>query len=299
MPLLRPALGVLVFFLTTSGARAQCTFQWRLVEGDKLKYVIEDKCASKTKVGQESFDLKQNLRLDTIWQVSNVAPSGQIQVVVTVERLQFSANGEGAAAIGRVSFDSKEAVRSDSKPEKSVAAVLDSIVRSKVVVNIDTQGKVTKFEIESKLRAIFEDNATRELAGFFGDLFTADGFRHRLTNWFVEFPEQPVPAGGSWTESKLSRLGRALPCTHSYVHSGRAVRNGSTLEKIEVKPKYELPKDEDSKAKIASQSGEGTIYFDLPNGRIVESIVTQDIVVQSFGESTVQAITTVKLAKAD
>lgn len=299
MLLLRPALCVLVFFLTASGTPAQTTFRWRWTEGDKVKYVIEDKSASKTKIGQEVFDLDQTLILDTAWQMNGVAPNGEMQIVITVERLRFNADGKGAAAIGLVSFDSKDDAKPQSKPEKSVAAVFDSIVRSKVVVHIDTRGKVTKFEIESKLRAIFEDNATRELAGFFGDLFTADGFRHRLTNWIVEFPEQAVSVGGSWTENKLSRLGKSLACAHSYVHSGRADRNGQTLEKVEVKPEFKLPKDEKAKTKIASQSGEGTVYFDVQKGRIVESIVTHNIVLQSFGETTVEAKTTVKLANVN
>ena len=147
-----------------------------------------------------------------------------------------------------------------------------------------------------------EDQVTPELAEFFGDLFTADGLRHRLTNWLVALPTDPVSEKQSWQEDKPSRLGKNFPCLYSYTFAARVERDGHTAIKIDVKPELKLlglEADKD-RPKITEQDGKGIVYFDNRAGRITESVVSQRVEMQmaDFTKTTdnLAIKTTVKLA---
>jgi hypothetical protein len=294
MIVLRLTLAVVIVLLTAPGVPAQTAFRWALQEHDKLEYVIEDEYTSKSRIGS----LKQKLILNTVWQVKQLGPDGQVEIVLTINRVRFNADGEGAAAIGRIVFDSKEGAERQDQPAKAVSKVFKAVVGPELRLSLSVQGAVTEFELPEMLRATLEDNTTRELAGFFGDVFTAEGLRHRLVNWLVAFPHQPVSVRENWTEKKSSRLGKTLACNHTYVYTGREEREGRTVEKIEITPAYTLAGANPAEEKIKSQDGRGTVYFDSKNGRITEWVLNQKLVLQSFAETTLEGTTTVNLKSA-
>ncbi len=291
----RLLLGLLII-LFASHAQAQTALLWKWKQGDKLTYVLEDNYSSKTTVGKEVFDLSQTLILDTTWHVKSVRPTWEAGIVVTIERVRFTADGKGGAAIGKISFDSKEKTKPASKRDEAVFNVLNSLLGSEITLTVSTQGSVSKFDVPMRLASTLEGNTTRELAGFFGDAFTADGVRHRLTNWLVALPDEPVSEKESWREDKLSRLGKSVACVHSYTLAAPVQQDGHTLMKIDVKPELRLLVDNGGKQKITEQDGKGVVYFDSRTGRLTESVLTHRASFETFGKTTLDAKTTVKLA---
>jgi hypothetical protein len=298
----RLLVGVLILLLAASQAQAQIALQWKWNQGEKLAYVLQDNYTSKSTVDQQFFELTQDLTLDTIWHVKSVGPTGEASIVVTIERVRFNANGKGDAAIGTMSFDSKHETELQRKSEKSVFSVLKSLLGSEITLVVNAQGRVLRFDLPKVLVSTMEDQVTRELAGFFGDLFTADGLRLRLTNWLVALPTEPVSEKQSWQEDKPSRLGNNFPCLHSYTFAARVERDGHTAIKIDVKPELKLlglEADKD-RPKITEQDGKGIVYFDNRTGRITESVVSQRVEVQMADftktRNNLATKTTVKLA---
>jgi hypothetical protein len=298
----RLLVGVLILLLAASQAQAQIALQWKWNQGEKLAYVLQDNYTSKSTVDQQFFELTQDLTLDTIWHVKSVGPTGEASIVVTIERVRFNANGKGDAAIGTMSFDSKHETELQRKSEKSVFSVLKSLLGSEITLVVNAQGRVLRFDLPKVLDSTMEDQVTRELAGFFGDLFTADGLRHRLTNWLVALPTEPVSEKQSWQEDKPSRLGKNFPCVYSYTFAARVERDGRMAIKIDVKPELKLlglEADKD-RPKITEQDGKGIVYFDNRAGRITESVVSQRVEMQmaDFTKTTdnLATKTTVKLA---
>ena len=298
----RLPVGVLILLLAASQAQAQIALRWKWNQGEKLAYVLQDNYTSKSTVGQEFFELTQDLTLDTTWHVKSVGPTGEASIVVTIERVRFNANGKGDAAIGTMSFDSKHETEPQRETEKSLFSVLKSLLGSEIALAVNAQGRVLRFDLPKVLVSTMEDQVTRELAGFFGDLFTADGLRHRLTNWLVALPTEPVSEKQSWQEDKPSRLGKNFPCLYSYTFAARVERDGHTAIKIDVKPELKLlglEADKD-RPKITEQDGKGIVYFDNRAGRITESVVSQRVEMQmaDFTKTTdnLATKTTVKLA---
>lgn len=190
MPVRTLSLSVLIILLAASQIPAQTVLTAKWKQGVKLNYVIEDNYTSKSMVKDAVFELSQSLILDTAWHVKSVGTKGEAEIVVTIERVQFTADGKGAAAfIQKLRFDSKDQEEPVSTP---VLAALRRFAGQEIEVAIDERGHVSKFELSGTLNEHLADNTTRELAGLFGDVFTAIGIRHRLTNWLVAFPKEPV-----------------------------------------------------------------------------------------------------------
>jgi Family of unknown function (DUF6263) len=298
----RLPVGVLTLLLAASQAQAQTAVRWKWNQGEKLAYVLEDNYTSKSAVDREFFEITQDLILDTTWHVKRVGPSGEASIVVTIERVRFNTNGKGEAAIGTMSFDSKHETEPQRGAEKSVISVLKSLLGSEIALAVNAQGRVLRFDLPKLLISTMEDQVARELAGFFGDLFTADGLRHRLTNWLVALPTEPVSEKQSWQEDKPSRLGKNVPCFYSYTFAARLKRDGHTVIKIDVKPELKLLGIEADKdrPKITEQDGKGIVYFDNQAGRILESVVSQRVEMQMADftktKESLATTTTVKLA---
>ena len=292
----RLPIGMLLIILFACHAQAQTVLSWKWKLGDKLTYVLEDNYSSKSTSGKEVFEISQTLILDSIWYVKSVGSKGEAGIVVTIERVRFTADGKGAAAIGKISFDSKDERKPESQPDKAVSNVLKSLLGAQIALTVSAQGSVSKFEFPMAVVSTLEDNTTRELAGFFGDVFTAGGVRHRLTNWLMALPNEPVSEKESWQEDKLSRLGKSVASVHTYTLAERVQRDGNTLMRIDVKPKLRLLVENGGKQKITEQDGKGVVYFDSQTGRITESVLTHRAIFETFGKTIFDAKTTVKLA---
>lgn len=298
MSFVKLQIAVLATLVGTTQARAQTALQWKWSKGEKLAYVLQDVYTSKTTIDQDFFELTQSLTLDTTWHVKSVDLAGEANVVVTIERVRFTTDGKGGAAVGKMNFDSQDVKEPQSKPEKSVFTALKSLLGPEITLTVNPQGRVLTFDLPKAVASAMEDQTTRELAGFFGDLFTAEGVRHRLTNWLVTLPNEPVSEKESWRGDKLSRLGKSVACVHTCTFAARVKREGLEVIKIDVKPELRLLAGEADKelGKITEQEGKGIVYFDNGLGRLTESTVTHRAVIQSFAKITFDAKSSAKLA---
>jgi ribosome-binding factor A len=299
MPVRTLSLSVLIILLAASQIPAQTVLTAKWKQGVKLNYVIEDNYTSKSMVKDAVFELSQSLILDTAWHVKSVGTKGEAEIVVTIERVQFTADGKGAAAfIQKLRFDSKDQEEPVSTP---VLAALRRFAGQEIEVAIDERGHVSKFELSGTLNEHLADNTTRELAGLFGDVFTAIGIRHRLTNWLVAFPKEPVSKSETWRHEQISRFGPLIDCVHSCTFAGAVVRDGQALFRINMNPKLKMRADDATEPrakitqKITEQKGEGVAYFDERTGHIVEVVLSQHAVLESFAKMTLDTKTTAKL----
>ncbi len=293
--LLLLALG---FVFAESPTCAQTALMEKWTPGEKLTYVIEDIYNSKTELEDGFFELSQSLILETTWKITSVGTEGEAALVVTIDRVQFGADGKGAAAvIQKLRFDSKNEQEPQSRQEESVFDALGAFVGSPIAVTVDTQGSVTKFDLSDALATHLTQNATRELAGFFGDVFTAQGVRQRLTSWLVARPNDPVSKGDTWRQTPISRGGQSVLSVHAYSFAGSVIRDGQTVVQIDVKPELEIRADESKKGgvKITEQNGEGVAYLDGRTGRILEVVLRHHAVLESFAKTTLDSRTTAKL----
>jgi hypothetical protein len=233
--------------------------EWKT--GDTLKYEIKDEYSSKTSVSGKFFELHQKLILNTTWETKRRLPNGGVELSVRIERVRFTAEGKGAAAIiQNLTFDSQSDEEPRNKPEQGVSKVLKNYVGDVAVVKLDENQAVTDFVLSDAVSEMLNDTGTRELAGFFGDLFTRDGLRHRLTHWMLEVPDKPVSVKESWSQKLPSRVGSKIDYVREYELVESNADEGDRHLQVKLTPEFK-PAD-GSKFKITDQSGNGSVKFD-------------------------------------
>lgn len=293
--MLRTPVIVIAIFAVSSSTQAQTTLMTKWEAGERLTYLIEETSTGKSGFGQQSFELQASLKLDTTWEVGGTSPDGGVKLNVTIDRVRFTSDGKGAAAmIQDLKFDSDAEVEPQSKPEQGVAEVLSNYVGSVAAVAIDERGKVTEFSLSEELSEKLKEAKSRELAGFFGSLFTSDGLRRRLTDWLVAFPSEELSDGTTWSQELPSRAGPKIVAIREYELVGAASKDADNFVQINVTP--QLKARDANLFKIANQDGDGWVHLDPKTHKIKEfALRRKDIISTSFSEQSFDLVYSAKL----
>ncbi|XZE53084.1 hypothetical protein SH139x_004804 [Planctomycetaceae bacterium SH139] len=292
--MLRTLVIALTMFAGSSSAQAQSTLTTKWQDGEKRTYVIDDNYTSRSTVGQQTFELRQSLTLDTTWEVDATSPDGGVKLNVSIDRVRYTADGKGAAAIiQNLNFDSNAETEPKSKPEQGVTKALKNYVGPVGVVAIDGLGSVTEFSISDTLSEKLKDTGVRELAGFFGDLFTPNGLRHRLTNWLVAFPAGPLPDSKTWSQELPSRAGATIVAIRNYELVGSTRIDAGTFLQINFTPQFKA--SDDTKLKIADQKGNGVVHLDKDTHHIRDFVLRHQGRITSFSDQTFDIVYSAKL----
>jgi hypothetical protein len=147
---------------------------------------------------------------------------------------------------------------------------------------MDAQGKVTNFSLSEELSEKLKEAKTRELKGFFGDLFTPNGLRHRLTNWLVEFPAEELSSGTKWNQEVPSRAGAKIVGIRNYELIGSMRQDADTFLQIYLSPQFKTSGD--SRSKVVDQNGVGWVYLDPETHKVTEYVLQHQGVTKSFAE---------------
>jgi hypothetical protein len=281
--------------LSTS-AQVHLTPQWK--PGETVRYLIEDDSTSRSDQGAQFFELEQRIILHTRWEVQPRTEAGNPVLRGSVERVQFRAQGKGAAAIVKdLQFDSGTPMDSTSPQAKAVAKVLQQYIGPEFTVTLAENGQVKDFEFSEPWTKLLTETTTRELAGFYSKLFSPAYLRERLTAFLIAFPADPIREGGTWTETISGRLGGSLVEKRIYTltEANKCVENAPL--KIKSQSQWSVIPEENRDVppvQIVEQSAEGEILYNPQAHRIVAAEFKERLVLQDFGKSTMQSHLKVK-----
>lgn len=292
--MLRILIIAIAAVLVSSSIQAQTTLATKWETGERIAYVIDDQFSSKSTVGQRSFELRQSLKLDTTWEVEGTSPDGAVKLNVSIDRVRYTADGKGAAMmIQNLKFDSNAKAEPQSEPEQGVAEVLSSYLGPVASVAIDGRGEVTEFSLSQELSEKLKDTKAREFAGFFGDLFTANGLRHRLTTWLVAFPAETISSGTTWSQEVPSRAGAKIVGIRKYELVGSIRKEADTFVQVNLTPQFKA--SDDIGLKIANQNGDGSLYLDPKTHKIREFVLRHQGTITSFTDQSFNIVYSAKL----
>ena len=285
----------LLLIASSASTQAQTTLMTKWETGERLMYIIEETSTGKSEAGQRSIELQSSLKLDTTWEVMGVSPDGDVKLNVSIDRVRFTADGKGDAAFCQdLKFDSDAKAEPQSRPEESVAEVLSSYVGAVAAVAIDGRGRVSEFSFPNELSEKLKGTMARELAGFFGDLFTSDGLRLRLTNWLVAFPAEQISNGTTWSQELPSRAGAKFVGIRKYELVGAVTKDADNFVQINVTP--QLKARDANRFKIAIQDGDGWVHLDPKTHKIKELVLRRkDTISMGYLDYSFDLVYSVKL----
>lgn len=285
----------LLLIVSSASTQAQTTLMTKWETGERLMYIIEETTTGESVAGQRSFGLQSSLKLDTTWEVGGASPDGDVKLNVSIDRVRYTTDGKGdAAMIQDLKFDSDAKAEPQSKPEEGVAEVLSSYMGAVAAVTIDGRGRVSEFSLPYELSEKLKGTSARKLAGFFGDLFTSDGLRLRLTNWLVAFPAEKISNGTTWSQELPSRGGAKIVGIRKYELVGAVTKDADNFVQINVTPQVKARNA--NSFMIANLDGDGWVHLDPKTHKIKEFVLQRkDILLTRYSEESFDLAYSVKL----
>ncbi|MBI3411187.1 MAG: hypothetical protein HY040_22870 [Planctomycetes bacterium] len=291
------SVACLVAFVWSGAAQAQVTLRYKFKEGEKLDYVMEQKMKMNQDVAGMKIQTDMNQHMEMSWTVQSVDSKGAAKIKFLFGRIKMALD----TPMGKVEIDSNNKEAPDDLIGKMLHPAVSAIAGLEMSVAMDPNGHVGDVNIPEKALAKLKEASGPGM----GDMLTPDSLKKMATQSLV-FPNEAVAKGKSWTEknSMMMPFGK-LNADMQFTYHGEEERNGTTLQKISLKPTLKM--EADPKAEIAvkmkSAEGKGTLYFDNTIGRIVEVALhqTMEMEVEAAGATVNQTIdmsTLLKLKKS-
>jgi len=239
---------------TLATADESFTFRYKLKKGELLPYEVTNVAKTKTSVRGEDQITNVHTISRRSWKVVDVTSEGNIvfdHVIDSVEMTQQADDDE-------VRWDS----RSGEEPPKEFKLIAERIGKTLARVTVTPQGK----ELDR------ENNGGTKASLGMGSLT-------------LNFPENPIAIGESWTVPREVKArnedGSVKTIKINEVYTLKSVKTGVATFAIRSEPLTPLHK-ESVRAQVVQQLSNGTLRFDVDNGRLLEKQLDWDEKVVGF-----------------
>jgi len=266
------ALLAVAFVLSAGPAHAQTKLRYKLKEGEKLEYVMDQKMKMAMSVGGKDININMNQVVDMRWTVGAVDSDGNAKVQVKFTRVKIAMDGP----MGNVEIDSAD----DKRPDDPVGMILGQVVQAISGMEMDftltPTGKIQDVKIpEAALKKLQNLPGADQI----GSMFTGDNLKN-MVQGNLSFPEEAVEKGKSWDQKQDVKMpfGK-LSGNMKYTYQGEEKRDRRALEKIAYKTSLKLEPSQDSPFKLTmkAQDGQGKVLFDNAAGRLIENNLEQNM----------------------
>lgn len=249
--------------------------RYRFKEGDKVKYVLEEKTVIEIDLGSGPGAVETTTTLDLAWQVAKVGKDGKYTVTQTIERVRM----EFQTTRGKLNYDSK-APKGDDPNANQWAAALGIFTGAEMTLVLDGRGQIDSLKSSEKL--------TKDVAGLplwatnEAEALSEDNVRRMLGECLPLLPEKAPAKGRSWDSKLQAKFARQINLTldNKHTYEGAEKRDDGKLEKIVTKPTLTASAGL-STIELLKQDVSSTSYFDRPAGRVRETAFTQKIELKS------------------
>jgi hypothetical protein len=249
--------------------------RYRFKEGDRVKYVLEEKTVIEIDLGTGPAAVETTTTLDLAWQVANVGKEGKYTVTQTIERLRM----EFPTTRGKLSYDSK-AKAGDDPNSNQWAGALGVFTGGEMTLVLDGRGRIDGLKYSEKL--------ARGVAGLplwaagAAAALSEDNVRRMLGECLPMLPEKAPVKGQPWDSKLQAKFAGEVNLTLDNKHTceGAEARGDGKLEKIVTKPTL-TASAEKSMIELLKQDVSSTSYFDRAAGRVRETVFTQKIELKS------------------
>lgn len=271
----------IAFAYWTTGISFADQFQWKLAAGDSFLVLLEQKSTATTKYETRTSDLGTETRIELDWRVVSVEED-IARIEQTIERLTLSLQAPTADGSGRMEMDTRDlGAARGATPE--LIAQLQALVGLKFFVNMSLAGEIRGVDVpEATLEALRAAPST--LA--FRQMLTPDGLRQLYGQSTFVLPLEAIQPNFSWqTESEAASPWGPLAVQTRYTYSGTADFENKPVAQFQIERNLAVTPAGDTaktaelaeEARLDSQAGSGTFFFDSSAGHFVAGDFEQKI----------------------
>jgi len=265
------ALGILIVSVAAGPVQAQTKLRYKLKEGDKLDYLMDQKMKMSMSLGGKDVDIKINQQMDMTWNVASVDAQGNAKVKMKIGRMKMTMNGP----TGNVDIDSNDKKEPDDQVGMILFQVVNAIAGMEMDFTLSPSGKMTDTKIPEAVMKKLKNLPGADQG--IGNMLSEDNLKN-MVHGNLTFPEDAVEKGATWDQKHEVKLpfGK-MAGKMKYTYQGEETKNSKTLEKIGYKTKFTLEPDPKAPVQISlkGQDGQGRILFDNKNGRLMENSLEQ------------------------
>jgi hypothetical protein len=273
--------------------------RYKFKEGDKLGYELEQKVKMEMSIGGQDIIVDMDMTMTCTWKIDSVDKDGKAKMTQTISRIQLKMTHPQ----GQFEYDSKDGKEPDDPVATKTLGPIKALVDADVGMTMDARGKIGDVKIPDSVKDAWKKAGN---AQGLGDLGSADGIKKLVEMSGVVLPEGSIAKGKSWdSKSEIAMdkgLGKMIQET-KHTYDGEEKHDGKNLQKISSVITQSIEPGKDApEIKVKSQDSKGTTYFDKDAGRVTETNMTQNIVMEinAGGQTLTEKITqTIKLKLAD
>jgi hypothetical protein len=277
------ALAATSIFWSGREAAAAEELRWKFTVGEKLDYtMIQDMtmAASGAALGAAGQSTTMRQEMDMTWDVQGVNNEGEAVIKQKFDRVKMKMTGPN----GGFEYDSK----SDAAPTglgALIAPMYKAMTQSEFEITMTARGEVKDVKIPEEVLTALRNSPG---AAAMGDIATADGFKKMISQGALVLPKDAPKEGDSW-QTKVEMANPAVgkqTVETTYSYKGTKEVEGTNYAVI----KPDLKMDFDAGAakvapqlsmKIAEQSSDGEILFNIDKGRLYSTTLTQKVTIDA------------------
>ncbi len=282
--------------LNSSAVAQDQSLRWKFQSGQKIEMQIDQSTSLETEVDLVKQTLETSSGLQATWSVQEVDDAGTAQVSMVIQAVRLKITMPVADGVRTLQVDT--AAPSPPKPnEQEVDSLenLQSVVGREIKLAVSARGEVTKVEIDAATKdALRQAPQSMQIR----QLLTDEGLQELFASSAPPFPEADVKVGGNWSNAReFANAAGRFRRAQSLKWVGRESHQNVPQERIDLTtsltllaPPAAAPQGSvaPSMAKIKSQKGTGTIWFDSERGMITEGSVESLLVTEStYREKTI------------
>ncbi|HEX3601627.1 MAG TPA: DUF6263 family protein [Lacipirellulaceae bacterium] len=277
-------------------ARADEPLRWKFEVGEKLDYNMVQEMnmsAAGGPVGPMNTTMRQEM--DMTWDVQGVdKKTGEAVIKQKFDRVKMKMQ----TPVGGFEYDSK----SEAAPTglaAMIAPMYKAMTNGEFEITMTARGEVKDVKIPEDVVAALKSSPG---AAAMGDIASAEGFKKMISQGALVLPEAAPKKGDTWTtkvEMNNPAAGKQTVET-TYRYEGTKDIDGTTYAVIKPQLKMDFEKPaatagqpaQQLSMKIADQSSDGEVLFNIAKGRLSSTNLQQKVSIDATvnGQSMQQKI---------
>jgi hypothetical protein len=219
---------------------------------------------------------KMNQQLNMTWDVQEVNDQGDAVVKQKLDHVKMKMTTPG----GAFEYDS-ESEEAPAGLAAMIAPMYEAMTKGAFIVTMTNRGEIKDVKIPEEMLT-----ALKNLPGAaaMGDMATAEGFKNLISQGALVLPEKAPQEGESWSnkvEMKNAMVGKQI-VESTYRFEGTKEIDGETYAVIrpELKMEFADSPQPNMQLKVSEQSSGGEVLFNVEEGRLHSSKLTQDVTLE-------------------